>query len=171
MAATALAALRTSEQAQVLTNLLRSHPELSAEAEWHATTLLSAPSHEEVSATLADTLTAYEFADMDAPDVTVCDPDDACAYLVDKAVEPYLAEIQRRAALGLINAAHGIATGVLMSLYGLREYEHCTEHVLGSAGDLVDYARRVTILLEQLEIPLPERNLAMACPTWPLAAG
>lgn len=169
MAATALAALRTSEQAQVLTNLLRSHPELAAEAEWHATTLLSTPSREEVSMALADTLTGYEFSDMDAPDVSVCDPDDACAYLVDKAVEPYLAEIQRRATLGLINAAHGIATGVLMSLYSLREYENSTEHVLGSAGDLVGYARRVTILLEQLDIPLPPEYIAHACPTWPLA--
>ncbi|CAM3320786.1 hypothetical protein KIPE111705_02100 [Kibdelosporangium persicum] len=169
MAATALAALRTSEQAQVLTNLLRSHPELAAEAEWHATTLLSAPSHEEVSAALADTLTGYEFSDMDAPDVVVCDPEDVCAYLVDKAVEPYLAEIQRRAMLGLVNAAHGIATGVLMSLYSLREYENSTEHVLGSAGDLISYARRVTILLEQLDIPLPPEYVARACPAWPLA--
>ena len=169
MAATALAALRTSEQAQVLTNLLRSHPELAAEAEWHATTLLSVPSHEEVSAALADTLTGYEFSDMDAPDVAFCDPEDACAYLVDKAVEPYLAEIQRRAMLGLVNAAHGIATGVLMSLYSLREYENSTEHVLGSAGDLINYARRVTILLEQLDIPLPSQFVADACPTWPLA--
>ncbi|ALG07235.1 hypothetical protein [Kibdelosporangium phytohabitans] len=169
MAATALAALRTSEQAQVLTNLLRTHPELAAEAEWHATTLLSAPSPEQVSTALAETLTGYEFTDMDAPDVGICDPDDACAFLVDKAVDPYLSEIQRRASLGLTNAAHGIATGVLMSLYGLREYEHCTEHVLGSAGDLVDYARRVTILLEQLDIPLPPEYLDAACPTWPLA--
>jgi len=163
-----LAALRTSEQAQVLTTLLRTHPELAAEAEWHATTLLSAPSYEEVSATLAKTLTGYEFSDMDAPDVGVCDPDDACAYLVDKAIEPYLAEIQRRASLGLTNAAHGIATGVLISLYNLREYENSTEHVLGGAGDLVDYARRVTILLDQLDIPLPGDYLAEACPTWPL---
>nr|CTQ95795.1 hypothetical protein [Kibdelosporangium sp. MJ126-NF4] len=169
MVATALAALRTYEQAQVLTNLLRTHPELAAEAEWHATTLLSAPSRDQVSNDLADTLTAYEFADMDAPEVGVCDPDDACAFLVDKAVEPYLSEIQRRASLGLTNAAHGIATGVLMSLYNLREYEHSTEHVLGSAGDLVDYARRVTILLEQLDIPLPRENLSEACPTWPLS--
>jgi hypothetical protein len=168
VAATALDALRTTEQAQVLTTLLRSHPELTAEAEWHATTLLSAPSHEEVSRKLSETLTGYQFEDMDAPDVGVCDPDEACAYLVDKAVEPYLAEIQRRASLGLINAAHGIATGVLMSLYGLRDYEHCTEHVLGGAGDLVAYARRVTILLEQLDIPLPQENLDAACPAWPL---
>ncbi|ONI81031.1 hypothetical protein ALI144C_20955 [Actinosynnema sp. ALI-1.44] len=170
MAATALAALRTSEQAQVLTNLLRTHPELAPEAEWHATTLLSAPSCEQVSTALAETLTAYEFTDMDEPDVGICDPDDACAFLVDKAVDPYLSEIQRRASLGLTNAAHSIATGVLMSLYGLREYEHCTEHVLGSAGDLVDYARRVTILLEQLDIPLPPQNLDAACPTWPLSS-
>lgn len=168
MAATALDALRTPEQAQVLTTLLRAHPELTAEAEWHATTLLSAPSSEDVSAALADTLTGYQFEDMDAPDVGVCDPDEACSYLVNKAVEPYLAEVQRRAALGLTNAAHGIATGVLMSLYRLREYENSTEHVLGGAGDLVAYARRVTILLEQLDIPLPPDNLATACPTWPL---
>jgi hypothetical protein len=107
---------------------------------------------------------------MDAADVGVCDPDEACAYLVDKAVEPYLAEIQRRASLGLINAAHGIATGVLTSLYSLREYENCTEHVLGGAGDLVAYARRVTILLEQLDIPLPQENLGTACPAWPLVS-
>jgi hypothetical protein len=168
VAATALDALRTPEQAQVLTTLLRSHPELTAEAEWHATTLLSAPSREEVSRKLSETLTGYQFEDMDAPDVGVCDPDEACAYLVDKAVEPYLAEIQRRASLGLINAAHGIATGVLMSLYGLRDYENRTEHVLGGAGDLVAYARRVTILLEQLDIPLPQENLDAACPAWPL---
>jgi hypothetical protein len=168
VAATALDALRTPEQAQVLTTLLRAHPELTAEAEWHATTLLSAPSREEVSRTLAETLTSYQFEDMDAPDVGVCDPDDACAYLVDKAVEPYLAEIQRRATLGLINAAHGIATGVLTSLYSLRDYENRTEHVLGGAGDLVAYARRVTILLEQLDIPLPPDCLGTACPTWPL---
>lgn len=168
MAATALAALRTSEQAQVLANLLRTHPELAAEAEWHATTLLSAPSTDQVSTALAETLAGYEFTDMDAPDVGICDPDDACAFLVDKAVEPYLTEIQRRAALGLTNAAHGIATGVLTGLYGLRDYEHSTEHVLGGAGDLIGYARRVTILLDQLDIPLPPEYLSRACPTWPL---
>jgi hypothetical protein len=167
----ALDALRTPEQAQVLATLLRSHPELTAEAEWAATTLLSAPSRDEVSSALRKTLTGYEFEDMDAEDVSVCDPEDACAYLVDKALEPYLAEIQRRADLGLINAAHGIASGVLTSLHGLRVYEHNNEHVLGGAGRLADYGRRVTALLDDLDIPLPQDILTESCPTWQFAAG
>jgi hypothetical protein len=167
----ALDALRTSEQAQVLATLLRAHPELAAEAEWAATTLLSAPSRDEVRRALTKTLTGYQFEDMDAEDVGVCDPDDACAYLVDKALDPYLAEIRRRAALGLINAAHGIATGVLNSLYDLRVYELSAEHVLGGAGRLADYARRVTALLDDLEIPLPQEVLTEACPTWRSSAG
>jgi hypothetical protein len=170
-AATALDALRTGEQAQVLATLLRAHPELTAEAEWAATTLLSAPSRDEVAAALVDTLTGYDFTDMDAPDVGVCDPDDACAYLVDKALDPYLAEIRRRAALGLTNAAHGIATGVLVSLYGLRDYENSAEHVLGGAGPLAVYARRVTTLLHCLRIPLPQGVLAETCPAWSLVSG
>jgi hypothetical protein len=167
-AASALDALRTSEQAQVLATLLRAHPELAAEAEWVATTLLSAPSRDEVCARLVETLTGYEFADMDAPDVGVCDPDDACVYLVDKALDPYLAEIRRRASLGLTNAAHGIATGVLSCLYLLRTYEHSAEHVLGGAGRMLTYARRVTDLLVELGIPLPEDLLLAAGPQWGL---
>jgi hypothetical protein len=168
-AATALNALRTGEQAQVLATLLRAHPELAAEAEWAATTLLSGPSRDEVSGRLVDTLTGYQFADMDAPDVGVGDPDDACAYLVDKALDPYIAEIRRRASLGLTNAAHSIAGGVLLGLYSLRAYEHGAEHVLGGAGRLVSYAYRVTTLLNDLNIPLPQDVLAAICPAWPLA--
>ncbi len=165
-AATALDALRTGEQAQVLATLLRAHPELAAEAEWAATSLLSAPSREEVRDRLVETLTGYDFSDMDAPDVGVCDPDDACAYLVDKALEPYLAEIRRRAELGLTNAAYAIATGVVSCLYMLRGYEHSAEHVLGGAGRLVMYARRVTDLLDELGLPLPGDILTAACPQW-----
>jgi hypothetical protein len=166
--ASALDALRTGEQAQVLATLLRAHPELAAEAEWVATTLLSAPSRDEVCARLVETLTSYEFSDMDAPDVGVCDPDDACAYLVDKALDPYLAEIRRRASLGLTNAAHGIAAGALSCLYLLRTYEHSAEHVLGGAGRLATYARRVTELLTELDIPLPQDVLLTTCPQWAL---
>jgi hypothetical protein len=165
----ALDALKTQEQAQVLATLLRTHPELAAEAEWVATTLLSTPSRDEVSSELRKTLAGYEFADMDAEDVGVCDPEDACAYLVDKALDPYLAEIRRRAGLGLVNAAHGIASGVLTSLYDLRLYEHSDEHVLGGAGRLADYGRRVTALLDDLGIPLPQEMLIEACPTWAFA--
>jgi hypothetical protein len=162
----ALEALRTPERAQVLASLLKAHPELLPEAEWVATTMLSAPSRDEVSTALTSVLAGYSFADMDADDVSVCDPDDVCAYLVDKALEPYLTEIQRRADLGLVNAAHGIAAGTLTSLYGLRVYENSPEHVLGGAGRLVDYATRVTTLLADLDIPLPQDMLAGACPGW-----
>jgi hypothetical protein len=165
-AVTALEALRTNEQAQVLASLLKAHPELAPEAEWVATTMLSAPSQVEVSAELTRILAGYEFADMDADDVSVCDPDDVCAYLVDKAIDPYLAEIRRRAGLGLVNAAHGIASGVLTSLYGLRVYENSGEHVLGGAGRLADYAGRVTDLLVDLNIPLHQDILEASCPGW-----
>ncbi|TCO62446.1 hypothetical protein [Actinocrispum wychmicini] len=162
----ALEALRTPERAQVLATLLKAHPELAAEAEWMATTMLSAASRDEVSAELTSTLAGYEFADMDAEDVGVCDPEDACVYLVEKALDPYHAEIRRRASLGLVNAAHGIAAGVLVSLYGLRVYENSEEHVLGGAGSMAGYADRVTALLRDLDIPLPQDILRAACPTW-----
>jgi hypothetical protein len=168
VAATALDALRTPEQAEVLLTLLRAHPELNAEAEWVATSLLARPASHEVSAALAKTLIGYEFEDMDAPDVGFGDPDDACAYLVTKALDPYLDEIRRRAALGLTNAAHSIAAGVLQSLYDVRGYEDSAEHVLGGAGELAEYARQVTILLEELDIPLPHDVLLEVCPSWPL---
>ncbi|MFD1044674.1 hypothetical protein ACFQ1S_03235 [Kibdelosporangium lantanae] len=163
---TALEVLRTNEQAQVLASLLRAHPELVPEAEWAATTMLSAPSRDDVSAELTRVLVGYEFADMDADDVSVCDPEDVCAYLVDKAIEPYMTEIQRRADLGLVNAAHGIAAGVLTSLYGLRVYENSGEHVLGGAGRMADYAGRVTDLLVDLAIPLHHDILELTCPGW-----
>jgi hypothetical protein len=163
---TALEALRTNEKAQVLASLLKAHPELVPEAEWTATTMLSAPSRDEVNAELTRVLAGYEFADMDADDVRVCDPEDVCAYLVDKAIDPHLAEIRRRADLGLVNAAHGIAAGVLTSLYGLRVYENSAEHVLGGAGRLGDYAGRVTDLLVDLDIPLHHDILESACPGW-----
>lgn len=166
----ALEALRTPERAQVLATLLRAHPELAAEAEWMATTMLSSPSHEEVRAELTKTLAGYEFKDMDAEDVGVCDPEDACCYLVEKSLDPYLAEIQRRASLGLVNAAHGIATGIITSLYGLRVYENTDEHVLGGAGNLAGYADRVTALLHDLNIPLPPDTLTETCPQWTFRA-
>jgi hypothetical protein len=103
VAATALDALRTPEQAEVLLTLLRAHPELNAEAEWVAT-----------------------------------------------------------------SAAHSIAAGVLQSLYDVRGYEDSAEHVLGGAGELAEYARQVTILLEELDIPLPHDVLLEVCPSWPL---
>jgi hypothetical protein len=162
----ALEALRTTERAHLLASLLKAHPELLPEAEWVATTMLSAPSRDQVSTELTTTLAGYEFADMDADDISVCDPEDVCVYLVEKAIDPYLAEIRRRAGLGLVNAAHGIASGVLTSLYGLRVYENSPEHVLGGAGRLADYANRVTALLADLDIPLHHDTLGSACPGW-----
>jgi len=75
--------------------------------------------------------------------------------LVEKAIEPFRSDLDRRAALGLLDAAADLAVGIVAGFYWTRVAEEGT--VLAYAGEdmPVDLASEVLDLAERLAVTAP----------------
>ena len=122
----ALDALIGEERSLVLGELLGSHPELNVEAEQAALRHMETVAIETVADEVSWALGEIPVEDLAARSGRVrgrgyVDENEAAWELVSEAVEPYMSDVRRRAALGLTDAASAIVTGIVAGLYRSRD--------------------------------------------------
>jgi hypothetical protein len=131
-----LDALATGERSAVLGVVLEAHPELVGEAESEARRLLSAITVDDVAADVSSTLRVIPVEELAARAGRVrgrgyVHETDAAWELVQEAVEPSLADMRRRASLGMSGPAVVLATG---------SWRACTWSTPPDEGSVLAYA-------------------------------
>jgi hypothetical protein len=131
--------LKPGEADSVLKLLLAAHPELCAEAEDLAQSVLGEVSFESVA---EDVACALQLLDMDDLNDRAgshwgeyTEPTEAAWELMEEEIEPHLEDIIRYRALGLDGKALEIAKGVVLGLYSLRD--ESDNDVLGWSPDFL----------------------------------
>ena len=150
--------LSDDERSVLLSELLLRHPELVAEAEDIATTLLVVENDQD----LADEITARLRALRPSGPVSV----DAGRARVLDVLQPYLDDLIWRKERGARRAAADIAIAVLLGLYECRDDtdEDMLLVRMGLPGAADDLARTVYEKVKSLYLSLP--SLADECPEW-----
>lgn len=157
-----LAATTSQEKATVLEQLLAAHPELVEEAEGLAGAVLMSATADVIADDVADRLGSLGFEDLAAragriPGRGYVDEAEAAWELLEEAIEPFLADLRRRAALGFIDASASIATGTIA---GLRRLQDAPDgQLIAFAGDdtIDTLTETVLDLADNLRIELDER--------------
>jgi hypothetical protein len=158
----ALDRLTTVERAQLLTEMLRGHPELVDQAENGAHTLLAAADADEVAESIEWTLREADSDQLDLRAGRVygrgyVHENEAASEILEELLQPELDDLARRAALGLHDAASQIGLGLLR---GLAECRTAVEDgtVLAYAGPDVtdDLAWSVSDALTKTKVSLPD---------------
>ena len=121
----ALDALTGEERSLVLGELLGSHPELNVEVEQAALRQLESVTVEAVADEVSWALDEIPVEDLAARSGRVrgrgyVHENEAAWELVGEAVEPFMSDVRRRAALGLTDAASARVTGIVAGLYRSR---------------------------------------------------
>ena len=127
--------LDSEAAAAVLRQLLVAHPEFVSETEEIARSLL----REETYAAIADEIEeAIQALDLDvlnaragAHKLGYVEPSEAAWEILEEAVEPFVADIERRITLGLEDAALQLCQGVVLGLYRAER---------GKRGELAQWA-------------------------------
>jgi hypothetical protein len=130
--------LAPGERGEVLAALLAAHPDLADEAERLATGLLASPSLEEIASEVEWELTQLSLEDLAGragrvPGRGYVHETEAAWELAEESIETLLDDIERRAALGLADAATRVTAGIIAGLYRLRQPDDGT--VLAYAGE------------------------------------
>jgi len=155
----ALDVLMPEERSAVLAAVLTTHPDLVEDAEVAARELLTAATIEGVATDVSSVLGLIPLEDLGARAGRVqgrgyVHETDAAGELVRENVEPFFADMRRRASLGLMDAAAVVAAGIVAGLYRVRDPEGGT--VLAYAGpdvpgeladDLMTEARRLGVVI------------------------
>ena len=168
-----VSALSVAERADVLVALIEAHPELAAEAERLAGSLLGGQGRERTAHTVAAELRRLQLEDLTDRSGprwggTHVDPVDAAYELVQEAVQPYLDDVARRARAGARAAALEAGLGLLSGLYGCR-HEDDPGLVLVQAGlpDVVDHqVDQVIAAMDKAGLSIPDNWMAQQCPEW-----
>ena len=133
--ARSLGHLREAEAANVLRTILKSHPDLTGEAEALARSLLGAVSSDNVAEAVENAILALYLEDLDRyPGRTRYDhfePTKAASWVLGDTVRPFIEDITRRAESGQIDAALATCAGVVLGLYRLSDCKR---------GELLEYA-------------------------------
>jgi hypothetical protein len=169
----ALTSLSVAERAQVLDALLRTHPDLVAEAERVASGLLGEQDREAVAAEVARQLRALNLGDLAGRSGRqwgggYVDPYQAAYDMLAEVLTPYLADLDRRAVIGARDAAVEIGCGVLLGLHSCR---NCDDNnlVLTHAGlpdSVDDLASQVLSAMAKAGLSIPGDWLDEQCPEW-----
>ncbi|MBU3862901.1 hypothetical protein KN815_01895 [Streptomyces sp. 4503] len=140
----ALHALTAVEKATVLDRLLDARPELRTEADKMAVRLLAPRERTELTAlqegTAADVEQALRALDADSlttghrPGFGYTDVSEAASRLIEPVIEQHEADVRRRLALGMPDAAEAVALGVLDGLDAC-EGDYDGDEVLCYAGE------------------------------------
>jgi len=135
--ASVLDRLKPEESANVLRRLLAAYPDLGAEAEEIARSLLGEVSFESVTGEVEDAVRALALDDLNnraGPHRWgYTEPSQAAWDLLEEAVEPFLEDMERNRELGLRTDALEICKGVVLALYRLRNEPN--KELLGWAPD------------------------------------
>jgi hypothetical protein len=166
-----LGSLTPAERGEVLAGLLVAHPELEGDAERIAKDLLSSTSTEQVAAEVEAALVWIPLDALGARAGRVrgrgyVHETDAALELVEEAIEPFRSDLERRAALGLTDAATRVAVGIVAGLYRVREPEIGT--VLAYAGEdaPLELAAGVMHLAAKLAVGIPDDAAETYWPDW-----
>ncbi len=170
----ALDALLGGEHASVLAELLTLHPELRPEAEDAARRLLGDASIEAVAESVAS---ALEELPLDALAMRsgrirgrgYVHETEAAWEIVNDAVEPFVADLRRRASLGL-EAAVTIAAGIVAGLYRCREPADGTVVAYAGPDSLSELADEVMNEASKLGVVLSPDVADQFWPDWSLPA-
>lgn len=166
----ALDALSGAEHARILAELLTSHPELRSEAEDAARRLLDEASVDAIAESVA---WALEELPLDALAMRsgrirgrgYVHETDAAWELLEEAVEPFLADLRRRAILGL-DAAVDVAAGIVAGLYRCREPEDGTIVAYAGPDLLSELADQVMNDANRLGVVLSPDVAELLRPDW-----
>lgn len=172
--APALDALSGAEHARILAELLTSHPELRSEAEDAARRLLDDASVDAIAESVA---WALEDLPLDALAMRsgrirgrgYVHETEAAWEIVEEAVEPFLADLRRRASLGL-DAAVAVATGIMAGLYRCREPEDGTVVSYAGPDSLSELADQVVDEANKLGVELSPDVAEQFWPDWSVPA-
>ena len=119
--ANALDKMAPYELADVLYALLAKHPELHTEAEQIAIDMMAAPSVEDVANNVHDAVTSLGIDSFHGrTGKQACgyvEPTEAAWELLGESIEDVLADMKRRASLGLHEAAEAICCGIVLGLH------------------------------------------------------
>lgn len=163
--------MTSTESGVVLAGLLVAHPELSQEAEALASGLLSSPSVGQIASEVELALAGVPLEDLGArvgrvPGRGYVHETDAAWELIEEALAPFLADLDRRVALGFLEAAATVAVGLVAGLYQVRE--PAPGSVLAYAGEDAT-SMLATDVLDRAEVPglvIPDGVAAMWWPEW-----
>ena len=129
--------LEPGEAQSVLGRLLAAHPDLEAEAEQIAESLLCEISFETVAYDVEDAVRSVDLDDLDSRagrhSWGYTSPDEAASELLQEAVNPTLEKMKRLLDLGLDAEALEVCKGLLLGLYGFRDAK--AHEVLGWAAE------------------------------------
>jgi hypothetical protein len=150
-----IGACSDEEKAAVLDAVLTLHPEVAADAERLARAVLDGAGSDDIADEVIDALSPLDDAQRGARANGTAPPDPA--ELIDRALEPHLAAIERRIAAGLDDSAATIALGVLKGLYEYRDLE---------AHDPFENAEQVERLLAKHGIELAPEHYTTDMPDW-----
>ena len=164
----ALTALTQTEHQAVLAALIDAHPNLRNEAEQAARELLDTVSTNDVAASVAHALEEIALDGLGARVGRIrgrgyVHETEAAWELVTETIEPFRADLTRRANIGLNAAAAALATGIIAGLYMVRRPADGT--VLAYTGEDTpeQLAEEILHLATSLNIELP----AHAHKHWP----
>jgi len=119
-----LGRLTDQESSIVLRTLLERHERLREEAEKLAIEIVSTPSCEDIASAVADAVTSLDIQDLNVragrTRYGYTEPTDAAWQLLEESVEDCLADMKRRAELGLTDAAITMCRGIVAGLYKAR---------------------------------------------------
>jgi len=132
-----LGRLTDQESSIVLRTLLERHKPLREEAEKLATEIVNTPCCEDIASAVADAVTSLDIQDLNgragATRYGYTEPTEAAWQLLEEAVEDFLADMKRRAELGLTDAAIAMCRGIVTGLYATRSI--ASDGPLGWAPD------------------------------------
>lgn len=166
----ALSALTADEKAIVLDELLAARPDLRELAESHATRLVSTVDRAAVADAVVDALRGLAIEELNGragyrPGRGYVEASEAAHEILDEAFEPFLRDLERRATLGMPEAATELAVGILLGLYECRDegsetlFEYALDYAFYRAADVVSRCTK-------LGIDLPSAELLDLVPDW-----
>jgi hypothetical protein len=167
----ALDALGGGEHARVLEALLVAHPDLRTEAEEAARGLLGSATIESVAEDVAWAIDAISIEDLASRSGRVrgrgyVHENEAAWELLSETVEPFMADLRRRAGLGLTDAAAAVAAGIVSGLYQSRQPDDGTVAAYAgpdAPGELADEALREA---DRLGVTPPPQTADDHWPEW-----
>lgn len=155
----------------VLDALIAARPEMEGEVELVATELLSTVSIEQVTSEVETALVSIPLDALASRAGRVrgrgyVHETDAAWETVDETIEPFRSDLERRAALGLTDAATTLAIGIVAGLYRVREPEMGT--VLAYAGEDApcELAAAVMDVAAKVGTGIPDDAAETHWPTW-----
>ena len=129
--------LKDGEAAALFRSLLTKHPELSAEAETLAASVIGDVAMEDIAQATEDAVRALDLDDLNSRagshSYGYVEPTEAAWELIEEAVMPLIEDIQRRLDAGQPDAALATCAGIVLGLYRVRQ--DANDGCLGWAPD------------------------------------